>query len=85
MRHVSVLVLCSICAALLDARQEMTTAAPPPGLLGLVRIRLEGTRHLAASSCYESPSAQNVSVTSWVSMYSRTSWIKPSSNRKTQQ
>jgi hypothetical protein len=36
-------------------------------------------------SCYESASAPNVSVTSWVSMYSRTSWIKPSSNRKNQQ
>jgi len=70
---------------LLDARREMTTAAPPPGLLGLVLIRLEGTGHLAANSCYESASALNVSVTSWVSMYSRTSWIKPSSNRKTQQ
>jgi hypothetical protein len=28
-------------------------------------------------ACYWEASAPNVSVTSWVSMYSRTSWINP--------
>ena len=38
-----------------------------------------------SSSCHEPPSGPNVSVTNWVSMYSRTSWMSPSWNRKTQQ
>ena len=78
----SVLVL--LVPASLDARQETTTAALPPGVLGLVLVGSKGTGHLTSMS-YESASAPNVSVTNWVSMYSRTSWIKPSSNRKTQQ
>ena len=39
----------------------------------------------SVATAQESASIPNVSVTSWVSMYSRTSWINPSSNRKTQQ
>ena len=41
--------------------------------------------HPTCEWAYEDWSAPNVSVTSWVSMYSRTSWINPLWNRKTQQ
>ena len=87
-----VIALLLLCTVLLNTLifKPILRVMEQRGLCRQVAVRpiTAGTQHgrvRCQSGCHELPSGPNVSVTNWVSMYSRTSWMSPSWNRKTQQ